>query len=115
MSSPKADLKPPQFRTDADGKPTAVQLDTSAYVALLVRGNVIDPALWPPGMDKGAHALARIRAIEGECIAQHGSFDWEALSEATQDEYDVLCIELDSLRDPGESRPLRDFLDEPAP
>ena len=115
MSIPKVNLKPPQFRTDADGNATAVQLDTSAYVALLVRGNVIDPTLWPPGMEKGAQALARIRAIEGECIAQHGSFDWEALPEATQDEYDLLCIELDSLRDAGEPRPLRDIVDETTP
>ena len=54
MSNPGADLKPPQFTTDRDGRAVGVRLDTAAYVALLVRANVTDPALWPPGMERGA-------------------------------------------------------------
>jgi hypothetical protein len=109
------DITPPEFATDADGRATAVRLDAVAYVALLVRGNVTDPALWPPGMERGAHALARVREIEAACIADHGAFDWEQLPEPLQDEYDALCIELDALRDTGERFELSDLVREPDP
>ncbi len=103
MSHTSLELKPPpQFATDADGKPTAVTLGTIAYIKLLVRANVTDPALWPPRMEKGAAWLARVRQIEVDCIAQHGEFDWEKLPEAVQNEYDSLCLSLDELQDIGE-------------
>jgi len=72
----KLELKQPKFITDAEGK-SIVVLDRQAYIALLVRGNITDPSLWPPGAEEGAKALARIREIEANCIAQHGIFDWE--------------------------------------
>ncbi len=101
----KADLELPtplEFATDAKGKPTTVTLDTAAYVALLVRASITDPALWPPGMQQGAAALARVRQIEADCIAEQREFDWEKLPEAIQDEYDGLCTLLDELQDTGE-------------
>ena len=97
--------QPPQFSTTDDGKPTEVTLSTVGYITLLIRANVIDLALWPPWMKEGAAALARIRQIEADCIAQHGEFDWEKLSEAVQDEYDGLCALLDRLQDTGERIP----------
>ena len=93
--------RPPRFAAGPDGKTTAVTLDTVAYVSLLVRSNITDPALWPPGAEEGATALARVRAIEADCIAQHGEFDWEKLPEPVQDEYDILCLRLDDLQDTG--------------
>jgi hypothetical protein len=111
MSETDLELEnPPQFTTDAEGKPTAVTLDTLSYIALLVRANVTTPALWPPGMEKGAAALKRVRQIEADCIAKHGEFDWEKLPEAVQDEYDGLCALLDDLQDTGERVVLRDLL-----
>lgn len=101
----KTDLELPtplEFATNAKGNPTTVTLDTAAYVALLVRANITDPALWPPGMQHGATALARVRQIEADCIAEQGEFDWEKLPEALQDEYDSLCTLLDELQDTGE-------------
>ena len=119
MGAPTAQLKTPQFTTDARGRPVGVKLDTVAYVTLLVRANVTDPALWPPGMQRGAEALARVRQIEADCVAQHGEFDWEKLPEAVQDEYDALSALLDSLQDTGERVSLDDVLRElerdPAP
>jgi hypothetical protein len=112
MGAATADLKAPQFTTDAVGKPVGVKLDTVAYITLLVRANVTDPALWPPGMQRGAEALARVRQIEADCVAQHGEFDWEKLSEALQDEYDGLCALLDGMQDTGERVPLDDVLRE---
>jgi hypothetical protein len=97
----------PRFATDDDGKPTSVILDTIAYVTLLVRANVTDPALWPPGAEEGAAALARVRQIETDCITRHGEFDWEKLPETTQDEYDDLCALLDHLQDTGERIPFK--------
>lgn len=106
MSHTSLELKPPPpFTTDAEGKPTAVTLDTIAYIALLVRANATDPALWPPGMENGAAWLARVRQIEADCIAQHGEFDWEKLPAAVQNEYDDLCALLDRLQDTGERIP----------
>lgn len=113
MHNLSADLKPPQFTTDADGKATGVRLDAAAYVSLLVRANAMDPALWPPGMERGALALARVREIEAACAAEHGAFDWEELPAELQDEYDSLCIELDSLQDTGERFALSDLVREP--
>jgi len=103
------DLKPPLFSTDAHGKPVAVRLETAAYVSLLVRANVTQLELWPPGMEKGARDLARVRQIEADCVAQHGEFDWEKLPEDIQDEYDLLCAALDELQDTGERTALRDL------
>ena len=115
MSKPKVGLRPPQFTTGADGRATGVQLDMAAYVALLVRANVTDATLWPPGMQDGAQALARVRRIEADCAGQHGEFDWEKLPGQIQDEYDGLCAQLDRLQDTGERTALRDLLRERQP
>ncbi|MBM4041567.1 MAG: hypothetical protein FJ290_23960 [Planctomycetes bacterium] len=112
MSALVAELSVPQFTTDGDGKATAVRLDAVGYMALLVRANVTDPALWPPGMERGAEALARVRQIEADCIAQHGEFDWEKLPDNVQDEYDGFSALLDSIQDTGERIPLDDVLRE---
>ena len=112
MGAATVDMKTPQFTTDARGKPVGVKLDTVAYVTLLVSANVTDPALWPPGMQSGAEALARVRKIEADCIAQQGEFDWEKLPDDIQDEYDGLCALLDSLQDTGERVPLDEVLRE---
>jgi hypothetical protein len=101
---------PPKFATKANGKPAKVTLDPVTYVALLVKANLTDPNLWPPGMQEGAAALARVRAIEKHCIAKHGHFDWEKLSRKLQDEYDSKCALLDQLQDTGERILLRDLL-----
>ena len=103
MNNTSLDLKsPPKFRTDHQGRPTAVTLDTPAYITLLVRSNVTNPALWPPGMKKGARWLERVRHIEADCIAQHGEFDWEKLPKKLQDEYNDLCALLGRLQDSGQ-------------
>ncbi len=101
--------RPPRFTTDAKGRPVGVTLETSTYVALLVQANITDPALWPPGTQEGAAALARVRKIEADCITQHGEFDWEKLPEVIQDEYDGLCALLDRLQDTGERISLEDY------
>jgi hypothetical protein len=102
MSKTSPELKQtPRFTVDAHGKPIAATMDMAAYVTLLIKANAIDLALWPPGMEKGAEALARIRQIESDCTANHGEFDWEKLPEETQDEYDRLCLLLDELRETG--------------
>jgi len=85
--------------TIGEGKSSTVTLDTSAYIRLLVKANITDKAFWPPDMEEGADALLRIRQIESDCITKYGEFDWERLSEETQDEYDSLCILLDELQD----------------
>ena len=90
---------PPQFALDHSGKPTKVTLDVKTYIALLVRANVTDLTLWPPGAQEGATALARVRQIESNCTEQHGEFDWEKLPAAIQDEYDNLCVLLDRFQD----------------
>ncbi|MBI1928090.1 hypothetical protein HYR99_28080 [Candidatus Poribacteria bacterium] len=100
----------PHFSVDASGKLKEVTLPTVAYVTLLVRANVTDPALWPTGMEGGAAALKRVREIEAECITTCDEFDWEKLPEAVQDEYDSLCALLDQLQDTGERIGLRDLL-----
>ena len=103
MSKPGLELKPrPKFATDPKGKPKTVTLDTVAYVTLLVKANITDPSLRPPGMQEGATALARVRKIEADCIAKHGKFDWEKLPEKIKDEYDSLCSLLNDLQDTGE-------------
>jgi hypothetical protein len=91
--------EPLQFTTDPNGKPTAVTLGVKSYVTLLVQANVTNPELWPPGFKEGATALARVREIESGCIAQHGEFDWEKLAPDIQDEYDTLCVLLDTLQE----------------
>jgi len=108
-NTPLALKRPPQFTTDAEGRPMAVTLEPSAYVALLVQANVTDPALWPPGTQQGAAALARVRQLEADGIAQHGEFDWEKLPEAVQDEYDHLCVLLDDLQDTGQGVAWEDY------
>ncbi len=102
----------PQFETDSAGKPTAVRLETAVYIQLLVQANITDPALWPPGMENGAKALARIREIEQDCIRRYGEFDWEMLPPELQDEYDALCALLDTLQDTGERFNLHALLEE---
>jgi hypothetical protein len=100
---------PPEFTTNGNGEAMTVTLDTAAYVALLVKANVTDAGLWPPGMQEGAAALARLRAIEKRCVAKHGKFDWAKLSPRLQNEYDALCARLDKLQDTGERIPLGDY------
>jgi hypothetical protein len=100
-------LLTPQFGSDERGRPIVV-LDRASYIALLVRANITDPAFWLPGTEQGAQALARLRQIETDCIAQHGEFDWEKLSPETRDEYDALCALLDDLMDTGERIALED-------
>jgi len=110
MDNTSLQLKPPlHFTSDAEEKPTSVKPDTAAYITLLVRANATDPALWPPGMQQGSAALARVRQIEADCIAQHGEFDWEKLPTAIQDEYDEMCVLLDRLQDTGERIPLEEY------
>ena len=89
----------PVFTTDSDGRPNEVSLDVKSYVSLLVRADVTEPTLWPPGLEGGAATLARVRQIESECISLKGEFDWEELSRDAQDEYDNLCALLDSLQE----------------
>ncbi len=111
MKSREVELKPPpRFVTDRRGRTKRVSLETAAYLTLLVRGNVTDPSLWPPGLKRGAGMLARIRAIEHRCIRKLGHFDWEKLSPKVQDEYDGLCVDLDAMLDTGEWKELREFL-----
>ncbi len=89
---------PPQFDIDQQGKATTAIVEVKAYIKLLVRANVIDAALWPPGYQEGATALRRVRQIEAECAAQQGRFDWEKLPPVLQDEYDLLAVQLDRLQ-----------------
>ena len=89
----------PRFGKDPEGKSGTVTLDLRSYLNLLVKADVTDPHLWPPGLQDGAAALARIRQIEADCKSQHGEFDWEKLSPVVQDEYDSLSCALDSLRE----------------
>ncbi len=89
----------PRFAKDSEGKSSTVTLDLRSYLILLVKANVTDPQLWPPGLQDGAGALARVRQIEADCKSEHGEFDWEKLSPVVQDEYDSLCCALDSLRE----------------
>ncbi len=100
----------PQFKTKANGQPAAVTLNPVTYVALLIRGNVTDPALWPPGSQEGAAWLQRVRAIEKRCLARHGHFDWGKLSRRLQDESDVQCSRLSQLQDTAERIPLRELM-----
>ena len=89
----------PRFAVDPEGKFGTVTLDLRSYLILLVEAGVTDPHLWPPGLQDGAAALARIRQIESDCKSQHGEFDWEKLSRVVQDEYDNLSAALDRLRE----------------
>ncbi len=110
MKSANLKLKPgPRYTTNANGKPTKVTLAPADYVALLVRGNVTDPEFWPPGMQEGAAALARVREMERKAVARHGKFDWEKLSTRQQNEYDDLCALLDRLQDTGERISFEDY------
>ena len=99
----------PRFDEDRNGKTITVPLGVKWYVGLLVRANVTDVGAWPPELQKGAAAFARVRQIELDCLAREGEFDWDKLPAAEQDEYDRLCTELDELLDGGESIPWKQF------
>ena len=94
---------PPRFTRRRAGKPDQVTLETTTYLALLVRANVTDPAFWPPGFQAGATALARVRQIEAEYGYKEGEFDWEKLPSDIQDEYDALCVSLDQWLEPNDA------------
>ncbi len=96
------ELTKPLFTGQTEGVSPMVTLRAADYVALLVRAGVTDPTLWPPEMQEGASALARVRQIEADCEAQTGAFDWELLPSEVQDEYDRLGARLDDLQDTGE-------------
>ena len=91
--------EPIQFTLDPNGKPTAVTVGLKTYVTLLVQANITALELWSPGFKEGATALARVREIESDGVAQHGEFDWEKLTSAIQDEYDTLSVLLDTLQE----------------
>ena len=95
-------LTKPIFSHKSEDAPPRVTLQAADYVALLVQAGVTDPALWPPEMQAGAAALARVRQIEAEGAAQVGGFDWERLPPEVQDEYDRNSALLDDLQDTGE-------------
>ena len=99
----------PQFKVDVTGKPTSVMMEAADYIKLLIRADITDHSLWPPGMEYAADTLERIRQIESDCIKQHGEFDWEKLPEDLQDEYDILCLTLDSLYDTDDYIKLEDY------
>ncbi len=103
---------PPRFVRRSNGRTKHVTLEPAAYVQLLIRANITNPAAWPPGMQQGAAWLKRIRQIEQQCVRRHGEWDWEKLSSKLQDEYDDNCAMLDQLLDTGERFPLRDLLRE---
>ena len=88
----------PRFDLDSQGKATAAMLEVRSYIALLVRANVTDSELWPPGFRQGAAALDRVRKIEADSAAEMGQFDWEKLPPDLQDEYDLLTVQLDRLQ-----------------
>lgn len=93
-----SDIKP-RFDKDPERESGTVTPDLRSHFMLLVKADATDPHLWPPGLQEGAAALARIRQIEADCKSQLGEFDWEKLSQVAQDEYDNLGSALDSLRE----------------
>ena len=93
--------QPPNFTTNRAGKPTKVTLTPETYVRLLVKANETNPTFWPPGLEEGAGKLARLRQIESDYQPKEGGFDWESLPVQIQDEYDGLCVSLDSYQDPN--------------
>lgn len=93
--------RPPSFTTNRAGIPTEVTLTPETYIKLLVQANETNPLFWPPGLEEGAGKLARLRQIESEYQPQQGGFDWESLPSEIQDEYDGLCVLLDSYQDPN--------------
>jgi len=104
MDALKETPHPVSFPREADQP--LVLLTQEDYLDLLVGNNVTDPGSWPPGKQDGARLLARIRQIEQECVAEHGRWDWELLSEALQDEYDGACIDLNKVREPEGAAPI---------
>lgn len=92
-----------------EGRGKTVAVDLPTYISLLIKANVTDPELWPPGMEEGAKALARIREIETRCIKEHGEFDWGKLPPEIQDEYDNLCALLDRMQEVGEPIPWESY------
>lgn len=97
---PEAALHP-RFELGPGGEVVAVQLEPQAYALLLTKADVTDAALWPAEYRQGAGLLARIRAIEAECIKAHGEWDFDSIAPAIQDEYDVAIAALERLVEPG--------------
>lgn len=89
------------LQTDEQSKQVTAILAMVDYLDLLIRASETDPSYWPEGKKHGATLLQRLREIEGDCIRQHGVFDWEKLPPALQEEYDALRLQLDELRDDG--------------
>ena len=92
--------------------PPITPVPTEELLELLVEANVTDPARWPEGAKHGARLLARIQQIEQDCLAEHGSWDWELLPADLQIEYDSACSELNQLRSNGNERPFADVMKE---
>ena len=91
----------PRFTKERAGKSARVTMETRTYITLLVCADVTDPAFWPPGLEAGAGAVARVQQIETQYRSPEGVFDWEKLPAQIQDEYDLLCLSLDRLLDHG--------------
>ncbi|MDQ2687216.1 MAG: hypothetical protein M3Y28_05040 [Armatimonadota bacterium] len=106
-------LKRPAFTQEAQNAPGLVILRSAAYVTLLIQANETDAALWPPEMQHGAVALARLRQMERDSSDHHGAFDWAQLPLEQQDEYDHLSALLDDLQDDGERLPLSELMPTP--
>lgn len=100
---------PPSFAKNRAGKATKVTLTLETYVKLLVEANVTNPLFWPPGLEEGAAKLARLRQIESDNQSQKGAFDWESLPAEIQDEYDALCVSLDSYQDSNDATHWEDY------
>lgn len=101
MNNPEKSI-PPNFTKNREGKATKVTLTPETYIKLLVKANVTNPSFWPPGLEEGAENLARLRQIESDYRSKEGGFDWESLPAEIQDEYDVLCVSMDSYHGPME-------------
>ncbi len=101
---------PPQFDSFANSKATRVTLQAWDYCSLLIRANITDHALWPPGYEDTARAFAAVRRLEAKCIAEHGEWDWEKLSPEEQDEYDSAVAVLSYAE--GRGRPLEEVFAE---
>lgn len=106
-------LKRPAFTQEAQNAPGLVILRSAAYVTLLIQANETDAALWPPEMQHGAAALARLRQMEQDSQDLHGEFDWDHLAPEQQDEYDRLSALLEDLQDDGERLPLSALMPSP--
>lgn len=76
-------------------------LISDPVIGQLIESDCFDPARWPSGFERGAILLRRIREIEALSEAQSGKFDYEAMGQDLQDEYDCLVLELDGLTEPA--------------